>query len=248
MSRRWNSPRTPRTMIAVLAISVALFTSPALSTQVPNPLASNEVAAVATLRQIAAAQSEFKQALDIDTNCDAVGEYGYFAELAGTVPMRVADLPSGNCTPTCGVWGQDELVPPLLRNELGSVIASSVVHQGYVFQLWLPGAKVFGKVNGIEEDWIGGKQAPPYPDSVNGARFWCCYAWPLAFGQTGRSAFFVNQRGQVLRYPNRSVTPFSGMANMPNFDEAFAVAGDMSSSIRVGIPGGAAGSRWMLVP
>jgi len=248
MTRPRHPVRAPRATIAVLAVILALFASPALSTQQPNVIATNEAAAISTLRQVAAVQSIFKRALDIDTNCDGVGEYGYFAELAGTQPMRVGIGSPGACVPTAGVYGVDELSPPLLRSAFGMVISSSVVHQGYVFQVWLPDAQVGGMVRAHAEDPFGGKLAAPYPDSSNGARMWCCYAWPIAYGQTGRRAFFINQRGQVLRCSNRSTMPFTGATNTPNFDEAFVVAGDMSSPIRVGIPGGAAASIWSLVP
>jgi hypothetical protein len=107
-----------------------------MPTPSPTDIAVNEAKAIATLRSIAVAQTAFKLAVDIDTNCDAVGEYGYFAELAGTVPMRVA-VP-GSCVPTNGVWGGDELDPPLLRSPLGRVMGNCVSFQGYRFQMWLP--------------------------------------------------------------------------------------------------------------
>jgi len=233
--------------LTVLAVSLVLSTPPALSTQMPNVIRSNEAATIATLRQVAAAQTEFKQALDIDADCDGVGEYGYFAELAGTKSMRVG---SGgwSCVPTSG-RGLDILSPPLLRNALGMVTAYSVVvHQGYVFEMWLPAPEVGGVVGAIEEDPFGGKMLGPYPDPITGAQHWCCYAWPLVYGQTGRRAYFINQRGKVLRDVNRSATPFSGIVNIPEFDEAFLVPDDMSSPIRVGIPGGSAGSIWSVLP
>jgi len=248
MTRSRMTSSSPRATIAVLAATLLLFASPASSTTPPNVIASNEAAAVSTLRRIAAIQSVFKRAQHMDTDCDGVGEYGYFAEMAGTQPMRVATWsPSGSCVPAAGGPG-DLLFPPLLRGAFGSVSASCVVDQGYVFAMWLAAESVGGRVWAHREDPYGGKLGAPFPDPVNSARYWCCYAWPLAYGQTGRRAFFVNQRGKVMRCSNRSTTPFTATAHLPWFDEAFLVPGDMSSPIRFGIPGGSAGSIWSAVP
>lgn len=226
--------------ISAAAIVLAMFASAATPTLSPSGIDANEAEAIATLRSIAAAQLAFKAAVDLDTNCDGMGEYGYFGELAGAVPMRV-------CTaghPDSGVYGVDELDPPLLRSRLGNVFGGCVEYHGYLFQLRLPGPKVGGAVNGIDEDWTGGKLAGPYPDPGNGGRMWCCYAWPIVYDQTGRGAFVINQRGRVFRYANRNPSPFSGLSNTPSFDEAFLVPYDMSSPLRIGIAGGAAGSVW----
>lgn len=246
MTRSGNPIRPSKVMLAMLTVSLALFSSPALSKQLPSAIAGNELETILALRQIAAAQSAFQQAVEIDSDCDRIGEFGFFAELAGTQPMRVG-IP-GMGVPAPGVWGVDELSPPLLRSYFGVVRASSTRHSGYDFQMWLPGPQIGGKVGAIEEDCFGGKLAGPFPASNTGAKHWCCYAWPETYGLTGRAAYFINEHGQVFRCSNRSVTPFTGGTNTPRFDEAFQVAGDMSSPIRVGIPGGAAGSRWNLVP
>src|SRR5687768_8845838 len=87
------------TRIAVVAAVLAISTSTAISTQMPNGLAFNEAQAISTLRSIASAQAQFHAAAEIDTNCDRVGEYGYFAELAGTVAMRVGVFSSWECVP-----------------------------------------------------------------------------------------------------------------------------------------------------
>ena len=76
---------------SVLAI-LASAGAPAPSSEL---IASNQRAAVSTLRSIAAAQARLRSLAEIDTDCDGRGEFGYFAELAGAMPMRV----SVNCAP-----------------------------------------------------------------------------------------------------------------------------------------------------
>lgn len=208
-----------------------------------DPVQANQMAAIATLRTIAAAQAELQAIVAVDTDCDGVGEYGYFEELAGTYVLRVC------CAgiPCSGSWGIDELDPPLLRPAFGLISNRRIFHRGYVFQMWLPHATAGGTVAGIPEDVVGGKAAAPYPDPDNGARLWCCYAWPVDYGLTGRRAYFINQRGVVLECQNRSVVPYDGDVKAPLFDEAFSNSHDMGSPLRVGIAGGNDDTIWTLV-
>jgi hypothetical protein len=221
------------------AAALAIFASAGAPTPSWERIAANQRAAISTLRSIAAAQAEFRSAVEIDTNCDGVGEYGYFAELAGTRPMRV----SHSCVPGAGS-SSDILSPPLLRDAFGSVSGSRVSHRGYYFQMWLPFQTTAGIVSGIQEDLSGGKSAAPFPGSVNGAEMWCCYAWPIDYARTGCRAYFINQRGVVLECQNRSAVPFDGTTNVPVFYEVYAVAGDMSSPLRTWIAGGALNTIW----
>ena len=115
--------------------------------------------------------------------------------------------------------------------------------------MWLPRATVDGRVLPIEEDWLGGKAHEPFPDPTNGARVWCCYAWPVHYGQTGRRVYMVNQRGIVLEYQNRRQYPYEGPWGesgyySPGAMEAYTDPEDMSSSLRVGVPGGYGNTIW----
>ena len=217
-----------------------LFAAGALALLGSERIAENQRAARSTLRSIAAAQAEFQAAVEIDTNCDGVGEYGYFGELAGADPMRVSHF----CEPGAGVAPADILSPPLLRSPFGRVAGSLVSHRGYLFQMWLPYQTVTGTVPAVEEDPSGGKGAAPFPGSVNGARMWCCYAWPIDYGRTGDRVYFMNQRGLLLECKNWGLWPYDGTTNMPAYDEAYSVAGDMSSPLRVGAPGGNHQTIW----
>jgi hypothetical protein len=227
--------------VTIAGTVLALLASAAAPAQFPNQIPANEAAAIEALRMIAAAQERFKSDADVETNCDGVGEYGYFAELGGTRPMRVG----AGCMPAAG-GGADFLNPPLLRRALGTVTEGCVLYHGYLFQMWLPDAGCCG----IREDGPGGCEAAPFPDPVEGAHLWCCYAWPLKYSRTGKRAFFINQRGAVLQYSNRSLTPLSGrsqFATVPWFDEAYSIPNDMGSPVRIGIPN-ANGSTWWPVP
>jgi hypothetical protein len=208
----------------------------------------NEAVAIRTLERIAAAEQAFRDAIDVDTNCDRQGEYGYFAELAGTRPMRV----SSNCQPAAGSPA-DVLAHPLLPSVFGQSPGPEtfqgflVPYKGYYFQVWLAGPTVAGLVSAVREDLDGGKAAAPFPDPLNGARFWISYAWPIEHGTSGVRAFCVNQRGFVLECANDSAAPFDGLHGMPWFDEALSGVADLGSPIRVGIPGGANSTVWQPV-
>jgi hypothetical protein len=224
---------------AIAGAVLTVLASAAAPPQPPNRIAANEASAIGALRRIAAAQERFKAAVDIDTNCDGVGEYGFLAELGGTKPMRVEN----GCTPAAGTH---LLSPPVLRSALGTIELGCVEYHGYLFQMWLPDSIRAG----IREDGTGGCAAAPFPDSATGAHLWCCYAWPIEYNHTGKRAFFINQRGAVLEYSNQGPLQFSGRTpyfDLPWFDEAYSVQNDMGSPVRIGIPN-ANGSIWRPVP
>jgi hypothetical protein len=144
-----------------------------------------------------------------------------------------------------GVGEYGYLAELALEPPFGIVRKSCAAYRGYLFEVWLPSAKSAGAIGAIREDTDGGRSADPSPDPVEGARRWCCYAWPLAYDLTGRSAFFVDQRGQVLECANARREPFSGrsQAARPGFDEAYSIPGNMGSTPRVGAPN-ANGTIW----
>lgn len=197
-------------------------------------LSANETAAIGTMRAILSSQSTVTATPAIDTDGDGAGEYGYFAELAGSAPTRVslAGLPAA------GAPGVDELTPSMLIAALGQVNASVIVRGGYVFQIWLPGPAVGfgGPVPGLAEDPGGGKAAGPFPNSNNAEVFWCAYGWPLDSARTGNLALFVNQEGTILQTRNRGAAAYSDVTGGPAFDAALSAPGDMSSPPQIGTP------------
>ncbi len=208
-------------------------------------LAANEASAISTLRLLSTSQEQFRSQSAIDTDSDGSGEFAFFGELAGTVPMRM----DGGGVPVIGVAGLDNLDPTLLSQAFGTINAlGAAVRTGYCFQLWLPGTPGGGMVPGVGElPTTGGADPANFPDAEGSEVLWCCYAWPLASNTSANRAFFVNQDGLIYQCQNRMAAPYTGTANTPAFDEAFTVPGDMGSAVRIGIPGGSNGTIWTTV-
>ncbi len=226
-------------LMVVVAV-IMIITSIAVPMMQGAKLSANETAALAVMRSIATSQAMVSATPQIDSDGDGAPEYGYFAELAGTVPARV----SAGGNPAAGAVGVDELLPSSLLAALGHVEVSEIIRSGYVFQLWLPAASVAGVVAGVAEDATGGKTAAPFPDPDNCEAMWCAYGWPLHAGRTGNIAVFVNQTGAIMETRNRGAGAYSGSTNGPAFDAAFVLAGDMSSTIAVGVPA-VDGNTWV---
>ena len=225
-------------VVAIIAIIAAIAIPRLMSAR----LSANEAAAISTLRSITSAQAQLQSSAAIDTDADGAGEYGYFGELSGVDPLRVSNAG----VPAAGTVGTDELVPAILSSAFGNVAASVVQRQGYMFQMWLPNATAAGLVPGVAEALTGGAGAT-LPNPNNGELLYCCYAWPADYNKTGNRAFFTNQEGDLLQCLNRSLTPYDGAVKTPGFAEAFTVAGDMGSALRIGTAGGADNTIWVPV-
>jgi prepilin-type N-terminal cleavage/methylation domain-containing protein len=225
-------------VVAIIAIIAAIAIPRLMSAR----LSANEAAAISTLRSITSAQAQLQSSAAIDTDADGAGEYGYFGELSGIDPLRR----SAAGVPAAGVAGTDELVPAILSSAFGNVAASMVQRQGYNFQMWLPNATAAGLVPGIAEAATGGSSAT-FPNPNNGELLYSVYAWPADYNKTGNRAFFTNQEGDLLQCLNRSLTPYDGVVKTPPFDEAFSVAGDMGSALRIGVAGGTDNTIWVPV-
>ncbi|WP_419191725.1 pilus assembly FimT family protein [Engelhardtia mirabilis] len=217
LQQRKNAGFTLIELMIVVAI-IAIIASVAIPKLLSARLSANESAAISTLRSISSAQAQLQSSAAIDVDSDGGGEYGYFAELAGTVGLREDDGAGGIQI------GADVLAPPMLSGALGNVDGDGFVQRsGYLFAMFLPDDASAGLLEAAD----GGADTNAV-DSDQAEILWCCYAWPLNYQQTGNRVFFINQDGDILQSNNRDET-YSGAATAPAFDAAYNGA-DMSTA------------------
>lgn len=224
-------------LLIVVAI-IAIIAATALPRVLGARLSANETSAIATMRAIVTAQMQSVSSGSIDTDSDGRAEFGYFGELSGVAPTRIAG-PGG---PAAGTPGVHELAPSPLLSSMGLVTSSVSSHSGYFFQVWLP--DVGGA--GIAEDATGGKLAGPFPDPDLSEQCFCAYAWPQRAGATGNKCFFINQDGLILQTLNRGPAAYSGAVGGPAFDAAYSVAGSIAGAHAIN-SAGADGRTWVPV-
>jgi hypothetical protein len=173
---------------AAVALVVASAGAVVPAFAVPN-LNANESRAIAILRNVCSAQSQFQYANAIDQDADGVGEYGFFAELAGKAPLR----------------GHDHaLTPPLFDARFTNVRSGCVRIGGYVFQMLLRDADG----GWIAEGDRGGATGRAI-DPARSGREWLCYAWPERHGWSGKRAFMITQAGDLFAVM-QAEPPYSG--------------------------------------
>lgn len=98
-----------------VGLALALFVWAAIPNFGPGGgrLNPNESTAIATLENIASAQEQFRRRGSIDRDGDGLGEYGWFAELAGGAE-------------------------PVLSHAFAAPVDGCVTRSGYRFRMWLP--------------------------------------------------------------------------------------------------------------
>lgn len=233
-------------LMIVVAI-IAIIASIAIPKLLSARLSANEAAAASTLRSISSAQAQVQSSAAIDGDGDGAGEYGYFAELAGTTNIRIFTPGAGQ---SIGAAATDRLNPSMLSTAFGNVDANGrVTRSGYLFQMYLPGVTGGGgTVPAIGELAAVGGGADPanLPDPNNCEVLWACYAWPVDHGGTGNRAFFVNQEGDLLQCQNRVAAPFDGTTNTPTWQECFTGGADMAAPLVTG-NAGVSGQIWTAV-
>lgn len=266
MIKRGNKAGFTLIELMIVVAIIAIIASVAIPKLMAARLSANESAAISTLRSLASAQAQLQSSGAIDTDADGGGEYGFFAELAGTQALRVFDPVA--LVPALGALPNDRLNPAVLSSAFGNITTDVngggvVVRSGYVFKMWLPGPTPVGGgvVPGFSEAPAavapavgGGSQGGAnIPDPNNCEILWGCYAWPLNSGQTGNRAFFVNQEGDLLQFANRPVgglpvySNFNVAASFPAFDEVYSVAGDMNSPLGINGVASNDGNLWVPV-
>ncbi|MHC4925196.1 MAG: hypothetical protein ACYTG4_14160, partial [Planctomycetota bacterium] len=131
---------------------------------------------------------------------------------------------------------------PLPRVEiLGNTVDSEGVwrsapgRDGWVFRLHLPAAGPSGgsvhEVGPIESLTVlnGG-----HPDIDAAEERWWCYGWPAAWGESGRRAFYIDERGILLVCENRD--RLYEDSNAPAADAAFPPGAPGDGSVKP-VPG-----------
>ena len=185
-------------------------------------LAANETAAIATLRNLIAAQAHFQQVGKADQDGDGVGEYGGFLELSGAASGRMG-------TP---------LMPPVLSSVFQQLSEDGEFERsGYVYRVFLPGPMdADGKAPGVPEPVPGGyvDDGGMTVDADLAETAWCCYAWPAEHGRSGVRTFFTNQTETIF---GCTVEAYSGMGQGPAADAAFAGEGSITGRVVEGGPG-----------
>ena len=190
---------------------------------------ANESTAIATLKNISSGQAQCQASGAIDANNNGYGEYGFFAELSGKVPVRGSTL---------------TISPPVLSTAFGKITAqSTVARSGYLFMMFLPDVNQAG---GIEAATVGGGPGTPAVDANQAETLWCCYAWPQVQGKSGNRAFFINQSGGVLGCSN-TTTRYSGVGKGPAFTAALERGGTTMSAKVAANTLGNDGETWLVV-
>lgn len=200
-----TSPQRPRGAAIAWTLLVPLVATAFVA--VPNLLSSrlnqNESDAIAMLKRISCAQAQCQASGVLDVDHDGNGEFAFLGELAASAVRR---------------GGSTTIGPTLLPREFRTVLGSRVEYHGYVFQVFLPDAHQ----QGVAEDPAGGDAANDNGVDPQQARtLWCCYAWPKWQGWSGKRAFFVDCRGDVLS-TTASALPYDGTRVPCAFGAAFA--------------------------
>src|SRR5262245_40993952 len=213
-------------LMIVVAI-IAIIASIAIPNLLSARLSANESAAIATLRNIIASQSQFQTQAVVDTDGDGIGEYGWFTEMAGIVTPRNAIAP---------------LVPPVLSAALGTLQPPTndfINRSGYFFQMFLPD----NNGQGLAETAFAA------PDQNVCETCWICYAWPADRQTTGNRSFVTSQTGDLLQ-TNEQVAQYDGTTTRPIYSAALDPATnpglDMRGTLAVGVAGGD-GNTWTVV-
>jgi hypothetical protein len=188
---------------------------------------TNEVVAIATLRNLASCQAQIQTSGKIDCDADGIGEYGTFLELTGSVGVRQALVPGDIAGSDFSTQGT-AVNPPILSPALANVDPNGIVtRKGYCFRIFLPDTtpRPYGctyETGPAERVGLAGGTGKVGVDMSE--MTWCAYAWPVRRGGTGNRVFFVSQMGDVLQSSNE-VAKWEGAERAPDWKSALVGPG-----------------------
>lgn len=175
---------------------------------VEHKIGKNERSAIAMLRRIAADEACFKKERLNDMNSNRVGEYGFLSDLVRLRPVQIDPETQelAEVSRYCGVDCRDGIL----------------TRDGYHFLIYLPDAK--GRGNAFAPECCIGRPINA-EDAEADEQAWCCYAWPVRYGTTGKRTFFINQSGEIHATDQiegvRGNTPYSAKDRVPDPEAAF---------------------------
>jgi prepilin-type N-terminal cleavage/methylation domain-containing protein len=208
-------------LMIVVAI-IAIIASIAVPNLLSSSMVANEAATISALRTLATAQFRFKSSSHVDADRNGAAEYGTLPELAGIHPPR----------------GQTEVLsPPFVSASFGNLDANGIVLRGgYCYRLHLPDA--------------GGTGLPASPTNLaavharHAESAWTIVAWPVSFGHSGRTCFFVNEQGEILKSLSARYSgltdPVPAGAGLVGVPPTTIVGGRLASGVA-----GADGNVWL---
>jgi len=151
----------------------------------------NETSAIAWLRGVHSAQSQF---------IASHGKAGLFGELSGGFFVRGTE---------------QHLDPPLISSAWRYVSRDGIVERsGYCFRILLPGENgTFVHESAPQDQPVREPDRPAHPcrgriavphcetrtsGPVTSKKIWVCVAWPKHYIDSGRRAFYIDQDGDIL--------------------------------------------------
>ena len=210
--------------LMIVVVVIGIIAAIAVPNYVGAKATANESVVVGSLRSLTTAQFKFKSMNLVDVDGNGVSEFGWIGEMVGKAPLR----------------GTSEAIDPnLLSLSFGQVdVGGRVLRGGYFFRVHLADAAGVG----LTETTLNFSN----PDPLMGEAYWTAVAWPVRKGTSGKAAFFVNQRGEMIKSLQ---APYSGTGNEPPAGcGLLGVPANRIDSNEIAIgQNGADGNLWVLV-
>jgi type II secretory pathway pseudopilin PulG len=229
---------TLQQLMIVVAV-VAVLLSFLLEKLMPY-YSSRATTAIVPLRLIITAQHQFRNEAIKDRDGDGIGEFGYFTELSGALPVPCGD-------------SAKVAKPPFITSVFGSTSLSErgiATRNGYHYLIYLPSSgKKTCRENGKEIPAIKGRALSTQEEiEINRQeQYFAVYAWPISAKDPTTAAYFINSQGEIYKtdnlvVKNRRYTPYyegsKGVVPFPQAEDIFDGTGDfiLDGKIVVDVP------------